>query len=92
MRGAVKSLPSEKQERYLEEWTAALADTPGFLVKVFFALDLYRASFFISRQSDQAEARRVAKDAEALKTTIPSRSVKPKSWRLDRMCLVPGCL
>ncbi len=74
MRGAVRSLPSEKQERYLEEWTAALADTPGFLGKVFFALDLHRASFLISRQSDQAEVRKVAAmDAEALRKTNPSK-------------------
>ena len=69
MRGAVKSLPPEKQERYLEEWTADLADTPGFLLKVLFALDLYRASFLISRQSDTAEAHKVVtRDSEALET------------------------
>lgn len=84
MRGAVRWLPSEKQERYLEEWTAALADTPGFLGKVFFAFDLHRASFRISRQSDQAEARKVVTtDAEALRTA-PSSQVREVRRRETR--------
>jgi hypothetical protein len=46
---AVKRLPAEEQERYAEEWTAAVADIPGNIGKFLFALDLHRASLSIRR-------------------------------------------
>ncbi len=96
MQGAVKSLPPEKQERYLEEWTAALADTPGFLVKVFFALDLYRASFLISGQSNEAEAGKVVtRDTEALGRISPpkTRDTRRRETRQSAGTgLARGCL
>lgn len=41
---AVRMLPNEKAARYGEEWAAHLADIPGGLSKVFFAVDLIRAA------------------------------------------------
>jgi CheY-like chemotaxis protein len=74
VRGAVKLLPRDKRERYLEEWTAAVSDIPGYLAKLLYALDLYRAGFLISRQSDRTEAQKaVTNDAEAIKVASPAK-------------------
>ena len=49
MHSAVRRLPPEQQERYAEEWKSAIADIPGWIGKLIFALDLHRASFGMHR-------------------------------------------
>jgi hypothetical protein len=46
---ALTRLPAEEQERYREEWLAAVADIPGNIGKLLFAIDLHRASFGIAK-------------------------------------------
>ena len=86
MRGAVRLLPPEKRERYSEEWAAHLADTPGFLTKVFVAFSFYRASFSISRQSDKTEASKVvAWDTKALGTVNLSKPRTVVRFKIEQL-------
>lgn len=44
LRFHASKLPTELAERFLEEWKAELANTPGNIWKFLFALDLFRAT------------------------------------------------
>lgn len=69
MFGAVKRLPLTQRERYLEEWTADLEATPGFVGKLIFTAGLYVASHRLAKQSGDANSRKpVEIKAEAVKT------------------------
>jgi hypothetical protein len=49
---AARRLPSPYVERFEEEWLDVLSKRPR-LLRLFFALDLYRAAFVITAQSEQ---------------------------------------
>jgi hypothetical protein len=48
VRSAAQRLFPDQRERYVEEWTSDLAQVPGSVSKVLFALDLHRAAFGIN--------------------------------------------
>lgn len=53
LRRAVRQLPSNMRERYKEQWSADLAEIPGYLSKLLFAADLNRAGMHIRRDTDR---------------------------------------
>jgi hypothetical protein len=49
MRSAARRLALDQGERYSEEWSSDLAQIPGAVSKVIYALDLHRAALGINR-------------------------------------------
>jgi hypothetical protein len=64
MRAAAQRLAPDQRERYNEEWASDLANVPGAVSRLIFALDLHRAAFGINRSLRKSRSFQLQKMGE----------------------------
>ncbi len=74
MLNAIRHLPEQERDRYAEEWAASLADVPGSLSKLVFAMDLHRATICINQLQQKQIA--IPSDRTRSKSADPKRTEK----------------
>lgn len=67
-----RRLPAQMRESYEEEWLRHLTELHGGAAKLIFSLDLWRASYFIGRESHRSGGVR----ADAKKAEAPDEAVE----------------
>jgi len=80
LHAAAQRLAPDQRGRYNEEWASDLANVPGAVSKLIFALDLHRAAFGINRELRRSRSLR----------KIEKNAVDPIS--LERLALISAFL